>query len=234
MKRLTLLSVVIIFLAFITLPQTGIAQNRPGMDEERSQKIQEAIKRQKRSMSEEQRALEDMNRDMYERQVEIEKILEDVDLEGLDTVINKKIRRSFRSTGDRPFEDQFVFSYGPGMDPYIFYHGSSDGEKTSWNFSKSVKESSFSKDYSFDVEKTVKSVSMSIMGDCKTGEIKIGIYMPGGRKYSDIILDESGNLNWRKSFSISDGDNDDKTGEWKFRISASKATGFFRISLQTL
>jgi hypothetical protein len=233
MKRVNLLFVVFIFLILCSLSRTGIAQDKTREETERELEMLKSINRHKKSLVEEQRALDEMNRNIDERHIEIEKILEDVDLEGLDTVITKKIRRNFRSTGSRPFEDQFVFSYGPGMDPFVFSHGSSEGEKTSWNFSKSVKESSFSKDYAFDVEKTAKSVSMSVMGDCKSGEIKIGIYMPGGKKYSDVILDESGNLNWRKSFSISEGDNDDKTGEWKFKISTSKATGFFRISLQT-
>ncbi len=74
---------------------------------------------------------------------------------------------------------------------------------------------------------------MSVNGDCKSGEIRIKIVMPGGKTYSDIIIDESGNLNWRKSFTISDTENKDKSGAWKFEISSSKATGYFKISLQT-
>jgi hypothetical protein len=57
--------------------------------------------------------------------------------------------------------------------------------------------------------------------------------MPNGKVYSDIIIDEFGNLNWRKSFPVSPEENEDKAGAWKFQINASKATGFFRISLQT-
>jgi len=45
---------------------------------------------------------------------------------------------------------------------------------------------------------------MSVSGDCKAGEIRIKIIMPNGKTYSDIIIDEFGNLNWRKSFTISD------------------------------
>ena len=74
---------------------------------------------------------------------------------------------------------------------------------------------------------------MSVNGDCKSGEIKVKIIMPDGKTYSDILIDEFGNLNWRKSFSITDTENKDKTGAWKFAISASKATGYFKISLQT-
>jgi hypothetical protein len=57
--------------------------------------------------------------------------------------------------------------------------------------------------------------------------------MPNGKVYSDIIIDEFGNLNWRKSFPVSEEENKDKAGGWKFQINASKATGFFKISLQT-
>ncbi|HRW84315.1 MAG TPA: proprotein convertase P-domain-containing protein, partial [Bacteroidales bacterium] len=81
--------------------------------------------------------------------------------------------------------------------------------------------------------KTVKNVTMSVNGDCREGDIRIKITMPNGKTYSDIVIDEYGNLNWRKSFTISETENKDKTGAWKFEISSSKATGFFKISLQT-
>jgi hypothetical protein len=74
---------------------------------------------------------------------------------------------------------------------------------------------------------------MTVMGDCKAGEIRVKIVMPGGKTYSDIVIDESGNLNWRKSFTISEEENKDKAGEWIFKIDAAKATGSFKISLQT-
>ena len=108
-----------------------------------------------------------------------------------------------------------------------------DGERTTWDFSKNVKESSFSRQYSFDVEKTASNVIMSITGDCKAGEIRVKILMPGGKTYSDILIDQYGNLNWRKSFTISEEENKDKRGEWVFKIDAAKATGYFKISLQT-
>jgi hypothetical protein len=83
------------------------------------------------------------------------------------------------------------------------------------------------------VEQTAKNVVMSVNGDCKAGDIRIKIILPNGKTYSDVVIDEFGNLNWRKSFQISEDENKDKTGEWKFKIDANKATGFFRISLQT-
>ncbi len=135
--------------------------------------------------------------------------------------------------GDRSYSFDRPFEY-PGQnfgDFYGHYMGG-DTERTTWDFSKTVKDKTFSSDYTFDVDKTSKSVVMSVMGDCKSGEIRIKIIMPSGKSYSDILIDASGNLNWRKSFAISDKENQDKSGEWKFRISSDKATGFFKISLQ--
>jgi hypothetical protein len=142
--------------------------------------------------------------------------------------------RVYSPRGGRSFgiDDPFIFR-GSGSDFSYLGHSNSDTERTTWDFSKSVKESTFSKDYTFDVEKTAKSVSMSVNGDCKAGEIRIKIIMPSGKSYSEILIDEFGNLNWRKSFSISETENTDKAGEWKFQISSAKATGYFRISLQT-
>ena len=135
-------------------------------------------------------------------------------------------------TGRSFFDEPFNFS-GPDMQAFYGHSMGGDSERTTWDFSRSVKDNTFSRDYSFDVEKTVNSVVMSVMGDCKSGEIRIKIVMPNGKNYSDILIDESGNLNWRKSFTISDTENQDKTGEWKFQISSTKATGFFKISLQS-
>jgi hypothetical protein len=145
-------------------------------------------------------------------------------------------RSRIRSSGNAydVFEDPMVVSPGPGGNGYsVFFGRGGDSERTTWDYSKQVKESTYSNDLSFDVEKTAKSVSMSLIGDCKSGQIRVRIVMPNGKVYSDIVIDESGNLNWRKSFTISEEQNKDKAGEWKFKIEAEKATGFFKISLQT-
>ena len=135
-----------------------------------------------------------------------------------------------RGTSSNSFDEPFLFSEpGTGFNG----HFSGGGDRSSLDFSKSIKESNYSREYIFDVGKATKTVVMSITGDCKTGEIRIRILMPNGKTYSDVVIDESGNLNWRKSFNISEEENKDKTGEWTFDISASNATGYFKISLQT-
>lgn len=128
-------------------------------------------------------------------------------------------------------DDPYVVSQTMSFSGY-FGHGG-DQERTTMDYSQQVKESTFSKDFTFDVDKASKNVVMTVMGDCKAGQIRVKILIPGGKVYSDILIDESGNLNWRKSFTISEDENKDKVGEWKFKIEADKATGYFKINLQT-
>ena len=170
-----------------------------------------------------QEAQEDIDESLKDINVEVEVEAADEADRDVRAHINR-IDRSFR------WEEPYVFT--PGVEPFYFHGFDGDNESTSWEFSRKVKEKTLKSEYTFDVEKTANSVVMSVMGDCKAGEIRVKIVMPGGKTYSDIVIDEFGNLNWRKSFTISETENQDKAGEWKFVISSNKATGFFKISLQ--
>jgi len=203
------------------------AQEKKTDEKEKELLMQEAIEQQKKAMVEQQSAQAEKEKIIKEKQVVIEKAMEDYE----SAMDNGKIR-IFSERGNRAFStgEPFIYS-APNIE--FFGHSPDNSERTSWEFSKSVKETSFSRDYTFDVEPTVSTVVMSVNGDCKAGEIRIKIVMPNGKVYSDIVLDEFGNLNWRKSFNISDTENKDKAGAWKYEISSSKATGYFKISLQT-
>jgi hypothetical protein len=200
------------------------------------------IEQQKKAMSEEYKVQEEALKSAQEAQKkaqkEIEKSMRDMNIEVVTEDIEGDeggdIMRVYGRRGDRSFrvEDPVVWS-SAGQDNFHGFAFSDNNQMTRWDFSKNVKESTFSKEYGFDVEKTAKSVVMSVNGDCKNGEIRIKITMPNGKTYSEILIDESGNLNWRKSFSITETENVDKAGEWKYQISATKATGYFKISLQT-
>ena len=235
MKKFSLILAVIFFTAIASSFQQLIAQDRSreerlqqeeGMlpkDEEKAN-IHEEIGQQKREMIEHRKSQGSIERALEESSREIEEAMQ---------TVRERFREydgNHRGTGRKP-NDSFAFSF-PGFSFAEVFPGD-DSERTSWNFSKSLKESSFNRDYVFDVAETAKTVSMSITGYCKAGEIKIRIKMPNGRTYSDIVIDESGNLNWKKSFTITEGENKDKTGDWKYEINASDATGYFRIALQT-
>jgi hypothetical protein len=200
-------------------------QEKTQEQKEKELKLQQAIDQQKKAMAEQKKAEE-----------EAQKALQEIVVEGFKSSgsVNEIYRRGTPSRSGREYYDQYLISPGIEFSGASFYgRGGGDNERTTWDFSKYVKESTFSKQYSFDVEKTASTVVMSVMGDCKAGEIRVKIIMPGGKTYSDILIDEYGNLNWRKSFTISEEENKDKAGEWLFKIDANKASGSFKISLQT-
>jgi hypothetical protein len=227
-----LIAIFLITTVFPLHPATG--QDKSKEEQEKEIKIQQAIEEQKKAMSDHQRAQEDAVQNMQEAQDEMEKIQKDinvvVDVEAADKAdkaVRAHVKRINRSSG---WEEPYLFAPG---EPFFVHAFDGDEESTSWDFSRKVKDKTLKSDYTFDVEKTATSVVMSVRGDCKEGEIRIKIVMPGGKTYSDIVIDEFGNLNWRKSFTISETENQDKAGAWKFLISSNKATGYFNISLQT-
>jgi len=220
-KRSLILAAVFLLTAGISFREAD-AQEKSKKEMEKE--MQEAIDARKKAMAEQKKAQEEVQKAVDEAMKSYRFIMEDTG----------RFNRAFRINEDfgrvRSYRIPDV-PIVPGMN--VFTHFNGDAERTSWEFSKNIRESGFSRDYTIDVEPTVKTVVMAINGDCKEGEIRIKIIMPNGKAYSDILLDEFGNLNWRKSFVISDTENKDKIGAWKFEINSSKATGYFRISLQT-
>jgi type II secretory pathway pseudopilin PulG len=229
MKNRSIIFAAALILTVIILPQVSYGQSKTQEEKEKELKLQQAIEAQKKAMAEQKKQIEITVKEAEKASEEALKEAEKAD------EVNHYIRAGrMRSTGNwDSFDQPYVLAPGSELSSMVFMGRPGDTERTTWDFSKSVKESTFSKQYSFDVEKSASSVVMSVMGDCKTGEIRVKIIMPGGKTYSDILLDESGNLNWRKNFSITETDNKDKAGEWVFKIYATKATGYFKISLQT-
>jgi hypothetical protein len=233
MKKYTLFFIIILITMVGSSFQQVNAQEKTKVESENDAQFKQAIEQQKKAMAEQKKAEADIEKHMKRRSIDIQyasdSLNQELDNEGDERAkIFMDMPRGNRSFN---FDMPMAFS-GPDMQGF-WGHSMGEAERSSWEFSKNVKDNTFSKDYSFDVEKTSKSVVMSVMGDCKSGEIRIKIVMPNGKNYSDILIDESGNLNWRKSFTISETENQDKTGDWKFQISSTKATGFFKISLQS-
>jgi hypothetical protein len=100
------------------------------------------------------------------------------------------------------------------------------------DLSRTVNDSSFTEEYSFNIEKTAKSVILSVSGNCTAGEIRIKILTPNGQVYSETLIDASGNMNWRRTITISETENQDKTGGWKCQVTTRNATGNYNISVQ--
>jgi len=234
MKKSLLFVIIILLITSAASLQQLSAQDKTKEDKEKEMRIQQQIEEQKKSMADQKRAQEEALQSLQKAQEELDNSLKDINVEvEVDDSDNadqdvrahvKRINRSFR------FDEPYVFS--PGVEPFYVHSFDGDGESTTWEFSRKVKEKTLKSEYTFDVEKSSNSVVMSVMGDCKSGEIRVKIVMPNSKTYSDIVIDEFGNLNWRKSFTVSETENQDKTGAWKFIITSNKATGYFKISLQ--
>ncbi|MCU0456809.1 MAG: hypothetical protein MUE74_10940 [Bacteroidales bacterium] len=233
MKKSSLI-LAIIFLLTMGFSQTAGAQEKSREEKQREKELQEAIDAQKKAMIEQKKAMHDAQEAVDESKLETEKALKDLQIRVESPEFRDQIMKVYRDrSGTRSWSPAEPFVLTPGFEFYGRGFPGDDSERTSWEFSKSIKETSFDREYIIDVEKSVSNVSMSIVGDCKMGEIRIKIIMPNGKTYSDIVIDEYGNLNWKKSFNVSESENDDKTGPWKFEIKSTKAIGYFKISLQT-
>jgi hypothetical protein len=236
MKKSVLFVITIFLITLVTSLQQVAAQDKTTEEKEKEMRIQQQIEDQKRSMADQKKAQAEALENLQRAQEDLDKSLKDINVEievetaaEADRAVRahvNRIDRSFR------WEEPHVLTPGPGVEQFYFHGFDGDNESTSLEFSRKVKEKTLKSEYTFDVEETANSVVMSVMGDCKEGEIRVKIVMPGGKTYSDIVIDEFGNLNWRKSFTISDSENQDKAGVWKFVISSNKATGYFKISLQ--
>lgn len=233
MKKFRYLFFVIFFFSIGSAFQQAEAQEKAKDEQANDAKIQQSIDQQKKAIADQKKTMAEAEQNLKRQHELIDSSMNEAS-EALENAANEraKVYRAL-PRGDRSFnfDEPYILS-GRDMQGFFGHDMGGGSERTTWDFSKTVKDNTFSSDYTFDVEKTSKTVVMSVMGDCKSGEIRIKIIMPNGKNYSDILIDESGNLNWRKSFMISDTENQDKTGNWKFQISSTKATGFFKVSLQ--
>lgn len=236
MKKLSVVLIVVFLVSGCFMSKPAAAQEKTKEEKEMELRMQEQIDQQKKAIIEQKKAQEEASRTIVDQQKIMEESMRQAKSQ-MDSAFkyNDKMK-IYRGSRNRPQSFEFngePFIFTPGVEPYFDHSIFGNDEKTTWDFSKSLKENSFSSDYTFDVEKSVNTVVMSVNGDCKAGDIRIKIIMPNGKTYSDIVIDEFGNLNWRKSFTISEDENKDKAGAWKFKIDANKATGYFKISLQT-
>lgn len=233
MKNFKTLLIALFLVASVSSFEAIMAQDQPKTEQERQAEIQRAIDEQKKAMNDQRREQDRAAREMRDNMEKYKDFQYDIqtDSDGNNVKIYRRRGRNFTD------KEPFIINVPdiPDVPDVPMFYGHSFGggdERTTWEFSKSLKENSFKKEYSFDVDKTAKSVVMAVSGDCRAGEIRIKILTPNGKSYSDTVIDEFGNINVRKSFRISEKENQDKTGEWKFVINSDKATGFFKISLQ--
>ncbi|HEX2922365.1 MAG TPA: hypothetical protein VHO50_14475 [Bacteroidales bacterium] len=232
--------ILVFFLVLSGLFNSVMAQEKAKSDQERKEELLRAIEDQKKVLNEGNKALMEKQKEQAQAEKELAEKLKEAKVEFNDEVNVDAIYRSNVNHGTRPpkYPDRFFQGNSsnipnmpnPQMSPFFF---GEDVQRTTWEFSKSVKDNTFKREYEVDVEKTTRSVNLTLNGDCKSGEVKIKVVAPGGKTYSDVTIDQYGSMNVRKSLTISETENQDKTGEWKFIIESANATGYFKINFQT-
>lgn len=210
MKR----KVTILFISALLLA-AGSASSYGQTKEEEEKKKQEHIMQEKLQM-EKAKVLEERERTKV-REKEFEEALE-------------RSRKEYARTMVYP-DQVYVTTGKDNIIDNVYFMGGSQSS-SSLQFSRVIKEGSFTKDLTFEVEEDARRASINVSGMCEEGEIRIWIAMPDGKPYTEVLIDEYGSVNWTKSFNV-DEENGSKTGKWGFRITANKATGSFKLSLRS-
>ena len=248
MRRKNLL-LTALFLIAAMLVNSANAQGTKLTDEDKERILQE-IEFEKKAMNEQRELREALQKANELQRAEMQK-LNELQREATRKAIEsqREVTRIQREVyGNNYFSDSLrsVFREMPSIIPTVstpnFINSSdvfvlgvprSNVETSKWELFKTIKENTFSKDYTFEIDKTTKAAIMSITGNCTAGEIRVKIVMPNGTNYLDMLIDNSGNMNWRKTITITETENQDKIGDWTCEINSSKATGQFRITIQT-
>lgn len=206
-RKVTILMIMSFLLASVSV--TTYAQSK----EEEEKKKQEMLMQEKME-KERQKVIEEREK-VRIRTDELERAVRDA----------REAYREGWTTGE-----PLIITAEPGGKGIYMMGGSPNS--SSLEFSKMVKDASFTKEMKFEIEEDAKRASINVNGMCDEGEIRIVITMPSGKTYTEVLIDEYGSVNWSKSFSI-DEENGTKTGEWGFKVTAKDATGNFRLSLKS-
>lgn len=228
-------------LMLIAVPATGQG-TQPTADQQK-QKEAEMQKKLKTLSEEDQQKLKQSEVEAKKREYELrmkiaelegdaEKMEEDYEWQHMDLYdIQKDLKR------DLPMmvvPDGRILRYGlPDPGDYYVFSGSGHASKpgSAWNYSRQVMEATFTNEFTMSASDE-SSVNLSVSGDCAEGSIAVAIIMPDGKQLSEVLIDENGSLNWRKSFEAGEN-NGWKNGKWVFKIRANSATGNLRISLNS-
>ncbi len=135
----------------------------------------------------------------------------------------------------KSFPDENMFMYAvPYTDDFYIYNdrGHSGKPGSSWNYTRQVLEATFTNEFTMDAGGDDGNVNLSVSGNCAEGSISVAIIMPDGKQLSEVLIDENGSLNWRKSIEENE-ESKWKNGKWIFKIKSKNATGNFRISMNS-
>ncbi len=246
-------TIIICAVAIILSTAAASGQNVPPTAEQQKQKEAEIQKKLQTMSEEEQQKLKQVVQEAKKKGISEQEIKKKVaEIEAASEDRKRDYERQFRDYEDmrmnvevitkdldRDFPvmvlpDEKVFKYvTPSTRDFYVYssHGYGNKPGSSWNYSRQVMEATFTNELTMTAGDE-SNVNLLVSGDCAEGSITVSIIMPDGKQLSEVVLDENGSLNWRKSYEAGEN-NGWKNGKWVFKIKAKDATGNLRISMNS-
>jgi hypothetical protein len=216
----------------VLMTQGIVAQEKSAQEKSAQEKAARERSTREKQMIEERKALEEA---MKKREELLEKRVEGHSLM-LDSL---RIYYDLKADNIREAVDAARIAYDVqgnyavvGDGPLFLGSVRSPGNSSSVQYSKRFDKSSMKSDFSFEIEEDAGRASISVSGQCNEGEVSVRITSPDGKLYTEVKIDDMGSVDWNKSFNLG-GENDDKTGTWKFNVQAREATGSIRIALRS-
>jgi hypothetical protein len=110
---------------------------------------------------------------------------------------------------------------------------SGEKENTSLSISKTLEDVTISTDFYYDVKEESSKVSFFVTGTLKSGELKIILKRPDKTTFQEITISPLADVNWSQLFSWDEDETDEYIGKWIISISANKATGNYRVQVNS-
>ncbi|NLE35344.1 MAG: cell envelope integrity protein TolA [Bacteroidales bacterium] len=219
-----------------TPPPKSANEKQKQAEFQKQQALQEDLKLKQAELEAKRKEIQDKVADREERAAKRQREYEWVyrDFDDLDREVRDLTRNMpVVVVPDLPdVPDIRTYRSGSGNNIYIYGSSAFAGKPgSSWNYSRQVMEATFTNELTMSADEG-ENVNLTVSGDCAEGSIAVAIIMPDGKQLSEVILDENGSLNWRKSYEAGEG-NGWKNGKWTFRIKAKNATGNLRISMNS-
>lgn len=120
----------------------------------------------------------------------------------------------------------------PGI-PNVYSIYSGDSDNTSLSISKTLEDVTFSTDFFYDVKEESTKVSFYVTGTLKAGELKITLKKPDKTAFQEITISPLADVNWNQQFNWDEDETDEYQGKWSISIAASKASGTYKVQVNS-
>jgi ATPase subunit of ABC transporter with duplicated ATPase domains len=147
-------------------------------------------------------------------------------------IIERKQRaqeHAMQQAQERMKEMQYQYQVG---DNGRYFFSPSGTSSSQFSISKTFSGETKKSDGTFEVDESIRYLSLSLSGKVKSGSITIILLLPGGEEYRRLTIDDSADIQFSQNLIISE-DEKKYYGNWKYIIDAKNAEGTYRLNLNT-